>query len=178
MGQLNISRIQSTQSVIIPPTNVEGIYNYAGTLYQVDSSGSTQPLNSLKQIAITISNTEIQNLFTTPKVLIPGGGVDVVNQVVCGYIDLTLTTAFNPGGSSTVLEIYEGGAEETFFNPAIQATQSGKFRFIEKHDPTVTNAATMTFNNDITLTTGTTFSTGSASATIYLTYTQFNQSLL
>jgi hypothetical protein len=178
MGQINISRIASSQSIIIPPFGVDGLYNDSGILYQIDNVGSIQPLGAVKQIAVTMSNSDIQNLLTTPKLLIPGGGNGVVTQVISGYINLNLTSAFTPGGSSVVLELYEGGNEETFFNNCIQATQSGRFRFIEKHDPLVQNITTYTTNNDITLTIGTTFSTGSASAVVYLSYTQYNENLL
>jgi len=176
MGQLNIGRITDPTQIVIPPTGVDGFYNENGTLYEIDSTGKTQPLG-VKQIAVTISNTELFDLAVTPKVLVPAAGADVVNQVISGYIVFDIVTPFSPT-PLPILEIYEGGVEETFFNSGLIAGVSGRWRFIEKHDPTSATASTMALNNNITLSAGSTFSAGTGSATVYLTYTQFNESTL
>lgn len=180
MGQLNISRITSTQSIITPPQNVDGIYNDGGTFYQINDLGSVQPLNSVKQIAVTISAAEFFDLYTTPKVLVPPAGNDVTNVFLNGFIEMDLTTPFVQDSMPPLLYIFEGGTEETFIVTNFWYS-SGMYRIVERHDPGTVgtqSATTYTKNNAITLTSVATYSAGTASATVYLSYAQFNDNLL
>lgn len=44
MGQINLSRITATNSIITPPTGVDAIYNQGGVFYFLDSTGSTSSI--------------------------------------------------------------------------------------------------------------------------------------
>jgi hypothetical protein len=44
MGQINLSRITTTASIIKPPVGVDAIYNFGGTYYSLDSNGITYSL--------------------------------------------------------------------------------------------------------------------------------------
>lgn len=44
MGQINLSRITNTASIITPPSGVDAIYNQNGVFYFLDSTGSTSSI--------------------------------------------------------------------------------------------------------------------------------------
>lgn len=234
MGQINLSRITNTASIITPPDGCDAMYNQNGTFYFLNSSGATYsflqtpidgvgrtnylplwsdsdtlsissiyqvgstlysstlsgPTNSLivsdttgkmynsnvriKQIAVTVSNAEILQLYSTPKVLVPKDGVSTrVQQVISAYAKIIPATGNYT--SNTTLAIYEGGNGYTHTCNALGSTQIRRYRFI----PTDTSTSLIQTQDDdgtITLSTLTgNPSGGTASLVVYLTYTTYDE---
>jgi hypothetical protein len=237
MGQINLSRITTTASIITPPTGVDAIYNQGGVFYFLDSTGSTSSIirtpidgvgktdfltkwddedtigitdisydgvdyssptlagltdscilvadsdgvfyNSnimVKQIAVTVSHAEILQLYTTPKVLVPRGGVSTVLQVISAYCWIIPST----GNYSTYtrLLIYEGGNGYTHTCDALASTQQRRYRFIQ-NDTSSSLTQTQDDNGDITLSVLTGDPTGGqGTLVVYLTYTYYDETTI
>lgn len=176
MGQINIAGITDPTQIIQPPVGVVGIYVYNGQVMEVNSDGEITPLGGGgKQIAITVSNAEINNLNSTPKTLIPASGNGTVNSVLDVYVK---TDFQNPYTTRPRLLISEGGVEETW---ACNAFDAGvgieRQKFIR--DPASATQSTMGVNQPITLTTdGTNPAGGTGSMTIYLTWSIYDENTL
>ena len=144
-----------------------------------DDSGSIY--NSgivIKQIAVTVSGTQIASLNTSPVTLIASGGGTTVHEIISAYVRVNVVSG--AWGTNTTLAIYEGGNGYTHTCNALATTLRRRYRFIptdtstsliQTHD----DAATITLS---TLTGNPTGATGSGTLTVYLTYTTYDESVI
>lgn len=179
MGQINISRITSSQSIILPPQGVDGIYNDGGDFYVINSNNDLFPLGgNIKQIAVTVSHAEVLDLYNTKKVLIPAPGNGRVTQVVNAYVHLTYLGGGGYSGN-TILNIYQSSQNYSLVTDMLAATASGRFAFypsavgLGAAIPTLETSGTVSLSTSGGNPTG-----GSASLTIYLTYQEWNENIL
>lgn len=179
MGQINIARISDISEVIIPPADVDGIYNDGGEFYIINSSNEISALGGgIKQIAVTVSHAEVLDLYNTKKVLIPAGGNGIVNQIVNAYV---LYNYLGGGGYSTntTLAIYQSSQNYTLQADMLAATASGRYMFYQGGVGLGAAIPTLEVSGTVSLSTVSGNPTGgSASLTIYLTYQQWNENIL
>lgn len=179
MGQINITRIADSSEIIIPPADVDGIYNDGGEFYIINSSNEISALGGgIRQIAVTVSHAEILDLYNTKKVLIPAGGNGTVNQIINAY---ALYTYLGGGGYSgnTILNIYQSSVNYSLQADMLAATASGRYMFYQGGVGLGAAIPTLEVTGTVSLSTLTGNPTGgSASLTIYLTYQQWNENIL
>jgi hypothetical protein len=199
-GQLNIGRTLDLSQIVTPPTGVDGFYNLGGDLYRIDDVGNTfsvitsgitgtgsqnflpvwtsvSSLGSsniqLKQIAITVSTTDMNSLHTTGKQLLTGGGSGIVNVVHNAYIKVnpisgtqTNTLAYiftgGPGGPPSLMQCNpfgnSVGNERRYVFTPVDTTNA------------VSDDYNLIDNNEVLLKAQNQLTGGSASAVVYLTY--------
>lgn len=206
MGQINIGRTLDITQVQTPPTGVDGFYNLNGDLFRIDSSGNTYSVLSsgitgtgstgklpvwtgtstigssnieMRQIAITVSSSEVATLDTAPKQLLTGGGAGKVNVPVDVWIKVTpisgtisapvptFITAGGPGNPPALMSCNPFGGS---------VGNTRRFRFTPEEN---TNATIDEFsyidNNEILLQTQVAPTGGSASAVVYMTYFVYDE---
>lgn len=129
----------------------------------------------VKQIAITVSGTEISTLNDNRITLVPAGGGTTTHQVISAYAKVNIGTGAWSG--NTTLAIYEGGNGYTHTCDALGTTQVRRYRFI----PVDTSGSLSQTQNDdaaiqlSTLTGNPTGATSTGTLTIYLTYTTYDE---
>jgi len=142
-----------------------------------DSSGSLY--NSkivVRQIAVTISGSQIATLNSSPVTLIPAGGGTTTHQIISAYVRVNVASG-NWSGNTT-LALFEGGNAHTHTCNALGTTQIRRYRFI----PTDTSGSLFQTQNDdaaiqlSTLTGNPTGATSNGTLTVYLTYTTYDES--
>ena len=132
----------------------------------------------VRQIAVTVSGTQISTLNSSPVTLIPAGGGTTTHQVISAYVRVNIGTG-NWSGNTT-LSIFEGGTGYTHTCDALGTTQIRRYRFI----PVDTSGALSQTQNDdaaiqlSTLTGNPTGATATGTLTVYLTYTTYDESVI
>jgi len=126
---------------------------------------------------VTVSVSEVNNLFSSPKTLIPASGNGVVNVVYDAYVKSDIQNGY---GTAPKLFLYEGGVEETWTCNILSSTTGvNRQKFIPKVDPLSNTSSTIGVNEPITLSTETNNPAGgTGSLTIYLTWGTYDENTL
>lgn len=144
------------------------------SIIMTDTSGSLYNSNIvIKQIAVTVSQAEVSQLYTTPKILVSRTGTSTVHQVISAYVKVQTPGAMT---GNTNLVLYEGGNGVTHECNALGTANVRRYRFIPRNTSS-SLVQTQDDDNDITLSTDTGNPSGgsTASLVVYLTYTTYNE---
>lgn len=131
----------------------------------------------VKQIAVTVSGSQILTLNEAPVTLVPAAGANLTHQVISAFVRVNVSAGV--WGGDTTLVIYEGGNGSTHrISSALATTQIRRYKFIPV-DTSGSLTQTQKDNGAITLSTVTSNPTGLSTygtLTVYLTYTTYDES--
>lgn len=99
MGQINLSRITTTASIITPPSGVDAIYNQGGVFYFLDATGSTSSIirTPIDGVGKTNYLTKWSDEDTIGITDISYDGTDYVSPTLAGPTSSTLLVADETG---------------------------------------------------------------------------------